>query len=74
MIADLETAQSISGSNIDSEKLTALLGIKFGAGAYNVHVSLSSKADIQPKAQLTTAKLRSCATAFVSSHPGSSQL
>jgi len=37
---DLDIAQSISGSNIDSGKLTTLLRIKFGAGAYNIRVSV----------------------------------
>lgn len=34
-----DEAQSISGNNIDPAKLTMLLRIKFGAGAYNFHVS-----------------------------------
>jgi hypothetical protein len=32
--------QAISGRNIDPAKLKILLRIKFGAGAYNIHVSL----------------------------------
>lgn len=34
------TPQSISGSNIDTEKLSMLLRTKFGAGAYNLRVSI----------------------------------
>lgn len=34
-----DEAQSISGNNIDPAKLTMLLRMKFGAGAYNFHVS-----------------------------------
>lgn len=40
VISDLEYAQSISGSNIDSRKLSELLRIKFGAGAFNIHVGV----------------------------------
>jgi hypothetical protein len=38
-LSDFEDAQSISGTNIDPTKLTMLLRIKFGAGAYDIHVS-----------------------------------
>jgi hypothetical protein len=41
LLLEIKSAQAISGSNIDSGKLTALLRIKFGAGAYNVHVSFA---------------------------------
>lgn len=37
-LLEIKSAQAISGSHIDSGKLTALLRVKFGAGAYNVHV------------------------------------
>jgi hypothetical protein len=40
LVSRIKSAQAIAGSNIDSGKLTALLRIKFGAGAYNVYVSL----------------------------------
>jgi hypothetical protein len=36
---DLDDIQSISGRNIDPTKLTMLLRVKFGAGAYDIHVS-----------------------------------
>lgn len=39
---DWADAQSISGSNIDPAKLTMLLRIKFGGGAYDFHVSTAS--------------------------------
>jgi hypothetical protein len=40
----LEDIQSISGRNIDPTKLTMLLRIKFGAGAYDIHVRLPKAA------------------------------
>lgn len=39
---ELDFAQSISVSNIDSGKLKELLRVKFGAGAYEVHVNSPS--------------------------------
>ena len=36
---DFDDAQSISGRNIDPKKLAMLLRVKFGAGAYDIHVS-----------------------------------
>lgn len=38
-VPDWKAAQSFSGRNIDSGKLTSLLRIKFGVGTYNIHVS-----------------------------------
>jgi hypothetical protein len=43
-VTDLEDIQSISGRNIDPTKLTMLLRIKFGAGAYDIHVRLPKAA------------------------------
>ena len=40
--SDEVAAQSISGSYIDSSKLTTLLRTKFGAGAYNIRVSIDN--------------------------------
>ena len=40
-VVDFEDAQSISGRNIDPDMLTMLLRGKFGAGAYDIHVSTS---------------------------------
>jgi hypothetical protein len=40
-VMDFEDAQSISGRNIDPDMLTMLLRVKFGAGAYDIHVSTS---------------------------------
>ena len=39
VLCELQDAQSIKGSNIDSVKLAELLRMKFGVGAYNIHVS-----------------------------------
>jgi hypothetical protein len=39
-LPDLGAAQFISGSNIDHSKLMTLLRTKFGAAAYDTHVSL----------------------------------
>ncbi|CAN9178209.1 hypothetical protein CC77DRAFT_1095782 [Alternaria alternata] len=38
-VVDFEDAQSISGRNIDPDMLTMLLRVKFGAGAYDIHVN-----------------------------------
>lgn len=38
IMCELEYAQSLPGSSIDSRKLMALLRVKFGTGAYDVHV------------------------------------
>ena len=43
--SDFEDVQSISGTNIDPTKLTMLLRVKFGAGAYDIHVSASNNAE-----------------------------
>jgi hypothetical protein len=37
-----DDAQSISGNNIDPEKLLMMLRIKFGAGAYDLLVGFTS--------------------------------
>jgi hypothetical protein len=39
-LPDLDAAQFIWGTNIDPSKLTALLRTKFGAGAFDTHVSV----------------------------------
>ena len=39
------TTQDISGRNINQTKLTALLRMKFGVGAYDIHVSCSQVAE-----------------------------
>jgi hypothetical protein len=38
-IPDIDAFQSISGRNIDPDKLLGLLRMKFGAGTYDMHVS-----------------------------------
>jgi hypothetical protein len=40
-------AQSIFGSYIDSGKLTTLLRTKFGAGAYNIRVSIDNAKPVE---------------------------
>ncbi|KAI8941653.1 hypothetical protein NX059_002866 [Plenodomus lindquistii] len=56
---DLNEAQSISGRNIDPEKLTMLLRIKFGAGAYDVHIMQGSYCVVAPR-KLSTGEIARC--------------
>lgn len=48
-LPDFNAAQSISGRNIDSGKLSALLRTKFGAGAYDIHIMQNSYRVIAPR-------------------------
>lgn len=48
-LPDFSRAQSISGRNIDSSKLTALLTTNFGAGAYDVYIMQNSYRVVAPR-------------------------
>ncbi|OWY50958.1 hypothetical protein AALT_g4244 [Alternaria alternata] len=48
-VVDFEDAQSISGRNIDPDMLTMLLRVKFGAGAYDIHIMQNSYCIIAPR-------------------------
>ncbi|KAL1795666.1 hypothetical protein ACET3X_005890 [Alternaria dauci] len=58
-VPDLDDAQSISGRNIDPNKLTMLLRVKFGAGAYDVHIMQNSYCIIAPR-RLSTGEIAKC--------------
>ncbi|KAL6704963.1 hypothetical protein ACN47E_007508 [Coniothyrium glycines] len=57
--SEWDDAQSISGSNIDPAKLTTLLRIKFGAGAYDIHIIQNSYCIIAPR-KLSTGEIARC--------------
>jgi hypothetical protein len=54
VLAELESAQSISGSSVDSRKLNEFLRVKFGAGAYNIHVSRATEPPLSDFADRAT--------------------
>ncbi|KAI4662996.1 uncharacterized protein J4E79_004308 [Alternaria viburni] len=56
---DFDDAQSISGRNIDPKKLAMLLRVKFGAGAYDIHIMQNSYCIIAPR-KLSTGEIAKC--------------